>query len=99
LGLPTISLAHTSENISTAVIKVLEEYNLISYNKVRYFVLDNASNNGRAIKELGQKLQWRDPAGRRIRYFGHILHLIARAMLFINDSNALKDLDPDDFNI
>jgi hypothetical protein len=98
LGLPTISLAHTGENISAAVMEVLEEYDLISHNKVGYFVLDNASNNGRAIEELGRKLQWRDPASRRIRCFGHILHLVARAMLFVNDGNALEDLDPDDFD-
>ena len=79
-------------------MEVLEEYDLISHNKVGYFVLDNASNNGRAIEELGRKLQWRDPASRRIRCFGHILHLVARAMLFVNDGNALEDLDPDAFD-
>jgi hypothetical protein len=98
LGLSTISLAHTGENISAAVMEVLKEYDLISHNKIGYVVLNNASNNGRAIKELGRKLQWRDPARRRIHCFGHILHLVARAMLFVNDGNALEDLDPDDFD-
>jgi hypothetical protein len=98
LDLPTISLAHAGENMSVAVMEVLEEYNLISRNKVGYFVLDNASNNGQAIEELGRKLQWWDPASRRVCCFGHILHLVARAMLFVNDGNALEDLDPDDFD-
>lgn len=73
-------------------MEVLEEYDLISHNKVGYFVLDNASNDSRVIEELGRKLQWRDPAGRMIRCFGHILHLVARVMLFVNDGNTLKAL-------
>ncbi|KAK2666365.1 HAT, C-terminal dimerization domain [Fusarium oxysporum f. sp. vasinfectum] len=79
-------------------MEVLKEYDLISHNKIGYVVLNNASNNGRAIKELGRKLQWRDPARRRIHCFGHILHLVARAMLFVNDGNALEDLDPEEFD-
>ncbi|KAL5591164.1 hypothetical protein FOVSG1_006582 [Fusarium oxysporum f. sp. vasinfectum] len=79
-------------------MEVLKEYNLISHNKIEYGVLNNASNNGRAIEELGRKLQWRDPASRRIRCFGHILRLVARAMLFVNDGSALEDLGPEEFN-
>ncbi|KAI7759430.1 hypothetical protein LZL87_013697 [Fusarium oxysporum] len=88
----------TGDNISAAVIEVLEEYDLISHNKVGYFVLNNASNKGWAINELGRKLQWRDPSNRRIRCFVHILHLVTKAMLFVNDDNALEDRVPHNFH-
>ncbi|KAG7416674.1 hypothetical protein Forpi1262_v015182 [Fusarium oxysporum f. sp. raphani] len=35
---------------------------------------------------------------RRIRCFGHVLHLVATAMLFVHDTQALEDLDLDDFD-
>lgn len=98
LGLPNITIAHTGENIAAAVVEILEEFELVAHNKVGYLILDNASNNDRAVDALGKKFRWQDPLSRRIRCFGHILHLVAKAMLFINDSDALEeDLDPDDF--
>ncbi|KAL5610655.1 hypothetical protein FOBRF1_006772 [Fusarium oxysporum] len=79
-------------------MEVLKEYDLISHNKIGYVALNNTSDNSRAIEELGQKLQWRGPASRRIRCFRYILRLIAIAMLFVNDGNALEDLDPEEFD-
>ncbi|KAF5137685.1 putative AC transposase [Metarhizium anisopliae] len=98
LGLPTISVSHTGENISIAVTEVLEEFELILQNRVGCFILDNAANNDRAVEELGRTLKWRDPASKRIRCFGHVLHRVARAMLFINNGDSFEDLDPDDFD-
>ncbi|KAJ6439017.1 putative AC transposase [Purpureocillium lavendulum] len=97
LGLPSLSAAHTGENISATVAEVLEDFELVSHNKVGYFILDNASNNDRAVEDLGRKFRWGNPSSRRIRCFGHILHLVARAMLFISDDDALEGLDADDF--
>lgn len=98
LGLPTITIAHTGENISGAVMEVLDEFELIANDKVGYIILDNAASNESAVEEIGHKLQWQNPASRRIRCFGHILHLVAKALLFVTDSNALEDLDADDFS-
>jgi hypothetical protein len=98
LGLPNVAMAHTGENICAAVTKVLEEFELVQHNKLGYFVLDNASNNDKAVEELGRKFEWQEPAARRIRCFGHVLHLVATAMLFVHDTKALEDLDPDDFD-
>jgi len=98
LGLPTIPLAHTGENVSAVAMEALQKYDLISHNKIESFVLDNTSNYDRSIEELGQKLQWWDPASRRICCFGHILHLIAIAVLFVNYGNRLEDLHSDDFD-
>ena len=91
-------MAHTGENICAAVTEVLEEFELVQHNKLGYFVLDNASNNDKAVEELGRKFEWQEPAARRIRCFGHVLHLVATAMLFVHDTQALEDLDPDDFD-
>ncbi|KAF5236482.1 hypothetical protein FANTH_11250 [Fusarium anthophilum] len=98
LGLPNVAMAHTGENICAAVTAVLEEFELVQHNKLGYFVLDNASNNDKAVEELGRKFEWHEPAARRIRCFGHVLHLVATAMLFVHDTQALEDLDPDDFD-
>ncbi|KAJ0130882.1 RNA-directed DNA polymerase from mobile element jockey [Fusarium oxysporum f. sp. albedinis] len=98
LGLPSVAMAHTGENICAAVTEVLEEFELVQHNKLGYFVLDNASNNDKAVEELGRKFEWHEPATRRIRCFGHVLHLVATAMLFVHDTQALEDLDPDDFD-
>jgi hypothetical protein len=98
LGLPNVAMAHTGENICAAVTEVLEEFELVQHNKLGYFVLDNASNNDKAVEELGRKFEWQEPAARRIRCFGHVLHLVATAMLFVHDTQALEDLDPDDFD-
>ncbi|KAJ6437559.1 putative AC transposase [Purpureocillium lavendulum] len=97
LSLPSLSAAYTGENISATVAEVLEDFELVSHKKVGCFILDNASNNNRAVEDLGQKFRWGNPSSRRIRRFGHILHLLARAMLFISDDDALEGLDADDF--
>ncbi|OBS17634.1 hypothetical protein FPOA_26234 [Fusarium poae] len=97
LGLPNVAIAHTGENISAAIMEVLDDFGLIASNKVGCIILDNAASNEGAVEAIGHKLQWQNPASRRIRCFGHILHLVAKALLFIKDSNTLEDLDADDF--
>ncbi|KAF5236049.1 hypothetical protein FANTH_11424 [Fusarium anthophilum] len=97
LGLPNVAIAHTGENISAAVMEVLDDFELIANNKIGYIILDNAASNEGAVEAIGHKLQWQNPVSRRIRCFGHILHLVAKALLFIKDSNTLEDLDADDF--
>ncbi|KAF4944942.1 hypothetical protein FGADI_12324 [Fusarium gaditjirri] len=78
------------------VTEVLEEFELVQHNG--YLVLDNASNNDNAVEELGRRFEWQEPAARRIRCFRHVLHLVATAMLFVHDAQALEDLDPDGFD-
>ncbi|CCE35105.1 uncharacterized protein CPUR_02034 [Claviceps purpurea 20.1] len=81
-------------------MEVLRKFELVANNKVGYFVLDNASNNDSAIDKIGAELHWQHPLHRRIRCFGHVLHLVVRAMLSPKgpDSSNLEDVDPDDFN-
>jgi hAT family C-terminal dimerisation region len=99
LGLPNLTMAHTGENIAEAVAEILDDFELVAHKKVGCLILDNASNNDRAVDALGHKFRWQNPLGRRIRCFGHILHLVAKALLSINDGDAFEeDLDPDDFS-
>ncbi len=98
LGLPTLPISHTEENIAITVAAVLGEFELILQNKVGCFILDNAANNDRAMEQLGSTLKWSKPTTKRIRCFGHVLHLVASDMLAINDGDSFEDLDPDDFD-
>lgn len=91
-------MAHTGENIAVAIMEILESFELDSHEKVGILILDNTSNNDRAVVELGQRLQWKNPFSKRVRCFGHILHLVARAMLSVKDCDALEDIDPDAFD-
>jgi hypothetical protein len=53
LGLPNITIAHTGENVSTAIMEVLNEFELIVNKNVGYLILDNAPSNDRAVEQLG----------------------------------------------
>lgn len=98
LGLPRLAKTHAGEIISVAVSEVLEEFRQMMNSKFGYLTLDSAPNNDRAVEGLGSQLQWQDCASRRIRSFGHIIHLVAKALLFVSDANSLEDLDLYDFD-
>ncbi|WKT54006.1 HAT, C-terminal dimerization domain [Fusarium oxysporum f. sp. vasinfectum] len=61
LGLPNVAIAHTGENISAAVMEVLDDFELIANNKVGYIILDNAASNEGAVEAIGHKFQWQNP--------------------------------------
>lgn len=92
LGLPNLRESHTGENVAESVQDILDSFEL-GQGKVGYFTLDNASNNDKAIEHLAQHYQWKDPMTRRIRCFGHVVHLVANAMLLGGDlvSDAVED--------
>ena len=88
LGLPELKCRHTGVNIASQIYEILEEYHITS--NVGFITLDNASNNDTAIEELGKQLGVNGPK-RRIRCFGHILNLVAKALLFGHNSEAFED--------
>ncbi|KAJ0130204.1 hypothetical protein HZ326_26698 [Fusarium oxysporum f. sp. albedinis] len=53
LDLPNVTMAHTGENISAAVMEVLDDFELIANNKVGYIILDNAASNEGAVEAIG----------------------------------------------
>ena len=68
---------------------ILEEHHIIS--KIGFITLHNASNNDTAINELSEQLQVNGPKW-RIRYFSHILNLVAKVLLLLgHSSEAFED--------
>ncbi|KAM0738265.1 hypothetical protein ACQRIT_007457 [Beauveria bassiana] len=97
LGLPNLTDRHTGENIADSVRDILGAFEL-GKEKISYFTLGNASNNVKAMDHLAQHFQWTNATSRRIRCFGHVIHLVARAMLLGKDDTegAIEDdLDTD----
>ena len=88
LGLPELEGRHTGVNIAEQVNAILESFQI--QDRVGYFILDNASNNDTAMEQLGDDLEL-DGIGRRVRCFGHIINLAAKALLFGKDANAFEE--------
>ncbi|RKK91315.1 hypothetical protein BFJ70_g17814, partial [Fusarium oxysporum] len=88
LGLPELVDRHSGDNIATHVVEVLRSYGIT--HKVGYFTLDNASNNDTAMEEIGKALGFEGKT-RRLRFFGHILNLAVKALLFGHNSEAFED--------
>lgn len=74
---------HGGVNQAATLLEVIREYEIES--RIGYFVCDNAKSNDTAVdgvlKELYPYLTADQRRGRRLRCFGHITNLCARAML------------------
>jgi hAT family C-terminal dimerisation region len=79
---------HTGVNIASHVKGVIESFEI--QHKIGYFVLDNASNNDTAMESLGAEFRINGEE-RRVRCFGHIINLAAKALLFGDDANAFEE--------
>ena len=89
LGLRRIQGSHSGENMAYTIIAVIEEYEL--KDRLGYFMLDNVTSNDTCVREILAKLQPNlDPKKRRLRCFGHIVNLAAKAFLFGNDLEAFE---------
>jgi hypothetical protein len=88
--------SHAGVDIAASVIQVMKDFE-IEKSKVGYFVLDNASNNDTALREIAREFEF-DVTERRLRCAGHILNLIARSLLFgfNEDVFATEDEVPGD---
>lgn len=87
LGLRS-SYSHTGDNIGESLLGVLREYQVSD--KVGYFVADNANNNDAALRRLANDLSV-DPVTQRLRYSGHIINLVAKAILYGVDMECVLD--------
>jgi hypothetical protein len=67
--------------------KVIRKYKI--KDKVAAFQMDNTSNNDTALDALTISIPLVDRKQLRLRYFGHIINLVVRALLFSNNSSAL----------
>ena len=87
LGLPQIEGSHTGDNIAESVGAIIHEFNIQS--RIGYFVLDNASNNDTCVEALAEEFGF-NAQQRRLRCAGHIINLVAKALLFGNDVEAFE---------
>ena len=80
--------SHSGENMAALVVSVIEDFALTT--KLGYFVLDNATSNDTCITEVLQQLRTDlKPKDRRLRCFGHIVNLVAKAFLFGTEADAI----------
>ena len=85
LAIRELEKEHTGENIAQSVYDVIKDYNIV--NNLGYFIMDNASNNDTALKELSSLIiqdggTGFDPVERRLRCFGHIINLAVKDLLY-----------------
>src|SRR5437762_10271873 len=62
-----------------------KEYHIVE--KLGYFMMDNATNNDKALKSLNSQIQTDggvgfDPIETRLRCFGHIMNLAVKDLLY-----------------
>jgi len=58
--------------------------------KISAFQMDNATNNDTALDALSISIPGVDRKQSRLRYFGHIINLVVKALLFGNSSASLQ---------
>lgn len=98
LAIPAICGRHTGDNLANEVAGVLADWDIQS-DRLGYMVLDNANNNNTAVVALGNEFGF-EPAERRLRCLGHIIHLAVKKLLFGDAADAVEstgsgDLDGD----
>ncbi|KJZ68286.1 hypothetical protein HIM_12323 [Hirsutella minnesotensis 3608] len=84
LGMRRVHGEHSGENLGSAVLGLLKEYD-IGGDQIGYFMLDNASSNDTAVEFILKELcPWMTPQQRRhrrLRCLGHIVNLCCQAFL------------------
>jgi hypothetical protein len=84
LGLRRLHGEHSGENQADLLIKIIKEYEITD--RLGWFITDNASNNNTAIDQvlrtLLPDLTPDQRVERRLRCWGHILNLAAKAFLY-----------------
>ncbi|KAJ0129553.1 54S ribosomal protein L4, partial [Fusarium oxysporum f. sp. albedinis] len=88
LGIRRVYGEHTGENIGSAILELLREYD-VGGDQIGYFMLDNASSNDTAVEFILKELcPWMTPKQRRhrrLRCLGHIINLCCQAFLMGRD--------------
>lgn len=95
LELKTVLLAlrpaygHRGEELQETLLAVLREYKISD--KIGYFVADNARNNDVALELLSRHIDVK-PAEQRLRCSGHVINLVAKAILYGVDRECVIDV-------
>jgi hypothetical protein len=98
LSIPEIEGKHSGHNIAEIALTILTEFDILD--RLGYTVTDNASNNDTALDVMANELDF-NKDHKRLRCMGHIVNLIAKAVLYGKDPASLqkeieqarKDLD------
>lgn len=90
LGLPHHHDSHSGHNLAETFVSIACQYNL--QDRIGYFTTDNASNNDTCMEFLGAEFGF-DHISRRVRCAGHILNLVAKAIMIGGGSNNEPDMD------
>jgi hypothetical protein len=90
-GIRQVKGAHSSENIAEAILPILKQ--MISKERLGFFIGDNAGTNNTAIRIILAHLlpKLKDLNSRRIRCLRHITKLAAKASLFRKDADAFEE--------
>lgn len=89
LGLPMLYGQHSGINIAAVVTNLIRTYNIAD--SLGYFMLDNAPANSVAIEELAKTFRF-NAKHRRLRCAGHIINLVAKAMLIGTSIQAFTNV-------
>jgi hypothetical protein len=87
--LPKLHRAHTGNNIASVAATILRLFS-VNNTSVRYFVLDNASNDDTAVKSLVEEFNF-TASKRRLRCCCYILNLGAQLVIWGKDRSAYKN--------
>jgi hypothetical protein len=89
LGLKCVQGTNSGENITDVVLKVIREFKIAD--KIGYFQADNTGNNNTCICMILNAISPNsDLSHRRMRCYGHIINLAAKAFLFDDDPVAFE---------
>lgn len=86
--------SHSGKAIADTLSTVITTYELEG--KIGAFQMDNASNNDTTLEALSSalpslNLSMTDMVLMRLRYFGHIVNLVVKALLFGTNTSAFED--------
>lgn len=88
LSLPE-QVGQAGVRISTTIQLILDQFKLAP-SRLGYFVADNASENDTCVRDLEEALGYH-PSWRRVRCMGHIINLVARALLFGESPDSFEE--------
>lgn len=78
---------HCGQGISGTLVEVIREVEI--GDQLSYFITDNASNNSTCHQFLCEEFNF-SPSERHARCAGHVLNLLAKAIVFGSDIDAFK---------
>ena len=92
LALKEVKGAHTGENMAAYLTEVVDEYEIVD--QMGFFTLDNAESNDACLRIFLRtsfpSLSDEAIKTRRIRCFGHVVNLAAKAFLFGTNAEAFE---------